>query len=173
MDAGLLRGWSGENPPEVCTTGSTGVRWAEGEKGPHRSLGKALVGGEELWGRGVVLCQGAAGSLCGQTSTWDIAGLLSVTGDAIIEVYIALKGLPWWLSGTASACQRRRLRLQPMATHYTLARRIPPTEKPGRLKPTGMQSRTQLSDQITSSYKVEPLLPMCSVSPKRWEFFKS
>ena len=55
------KGLVGENPPEVCITGSTGVRWAEGEKGPHRSLGKALVGGEELWGRGVVLCQGAAG----------------------------------------------------------------------------------------------------------------
>ena len=49
MDAGLLRGCSGENPPEVYVTGSMGLRWAEGEKGgSHRSLGKALVGGEEL-----------------------------------------------------------------------------------------------------------------------------
>ena len=54
----------------------------------------------------------------------------------------------------------------------TLARRISQTEKLGRLKPTGMQSQTQLSDQTTSSYKAEPLLPMCSVSPKRWEFFQ-
>lgn len=51
VDARLLRGWSGENPPKVYVTGSMEVRWAEGEKGPHRSLGKALVGGEELWGR--------------------------------------------------------------------------------------------------------------------------
>ena len=33
MDAGLLKGWSGENPPEVYVTGSMGLRWAEGEKG--------------------------------------------------------------------------------------------------------------------------------------------
>lgn len=54
---GLVRGKSTRS---LCNW-EHGGKVSRGEKGPHRSLGKALVGGEELWGCGVVLCQGAPG----------------------------------------------------------------------------------------------------------------
>lgn len=35
------KGLVSEKPPKVCITGSKGEKWAEGEKGPQGSLGKA------------------------------------------------------------------------------------------------------------------------------------
>ena len=59
-------------------------------------------------------------------------------------------GLPWWLAGKESTCQRKRCRFDPwvekippekeMATHSSiLAWRIPGTEEPGGLQSMGSQ----------------------------------
>lgn len=56
------KGLVSENPPKVCITGSKGVKWAEGEKGPQGSLGKALVEQGNARGRGPVAWSPREGS---------------------------------------------------------------------------------------------------------------
>ena len=72
-----------------------------------------------------------------------------------------LTGLPWWLSGKASACNAGDPGSIPglarsagggMATHSSpLAWSIPQTEEPGGLQVTGSHSRTRLSSSSRKS----------------------
>ena len=79
-------------------------------------------------------------------------------------VVCSLNGLPRWLSGKESTCQRRRYRRfgfnpwvrkipleEKMATHSsTLPWKITWTEEPGRLQSMCLQSQMQLSNKRTS-----------------------
>ena len=72
-----------------------------------------------------------------------------------------LTGLPWWLSGKATACNAGDPGSIPglarsagggMATHSSpLAWSIPQTEEPGGLQVTGSHSRTRLSSSSRKS----------------------